>query len=79
MRERQRLDDAINAYNTLARELADNLELIEMGEAEGDAEVVGEAEAALQALAMTRNIHILSPCGGKRSGGPRYHVRDQLR
>ena len=34
----------------LGQELTDNIELIEMGEAEGDAEVVSEAEAALSAL-----------------------------
>ena len=53
MRERQRLDASINAYKSLAQELADNLELIELGEAENDAEVVREAEDALHALVVT--------------------------
>ncbi|SET60052.1 peptide chain release factor 2 [Oceanicella actignis] len=47
MRERQTLADAIDACKALMQELDDNRALIEMGEAEGDAEVVGEAEQAL--------------------------------
>ncbi len=50
MRERQELIDAIGNVDALERDLRDNVELIEMGEAEGDAEVVAEAEAALAAL-----------------------------
>jgi len=51
MRERQELIDALGAYRGIERDLNDNIELIEMGEAEGDADVVAEAEAALRALA----------------------------
>ncbi|WP_156174482.1 peptide chain release factor 2 [Hoeflea sp. IMCC20628] len=50
MRERQHLDDAINGLNRLEAQLSDNLELIEMGEEEGDAGIIGEAEAALKLL-----------------------------
>ena len=50
MRERQALIDAVATYRRLDAGLADNLELIEMGEAEGDAEIVAEAEAAIRAL-----------------------------
>ncbi len=50
MRDRQALVDAIDTHDAIARELSDNIELIEMGEAEGDDEVVTEAEAALRAL-----------------------------
>ncbi|PZQ46828.1 MAG: peptide chain release factor 2 [Rhodovulum sulfidophilum] len=50
MRDRQVLSDAIDGYTGLARELADQVELIELGEAEGDAEVIAEAETALKAL-----------------------------
>ena len=53
MRDRQILADAIDRYTGLARELSDQLELIEMGEAEDDAEVVAEAEAAIRALRDT--------------------------
>jgi peptide chain release factor 2 len=50
MKERQALMDAIAAYKLIDGGLRDNVELIELGEAEGDAEVVTEAEAALKAL-----------------------------
>ncbi len=51
MRERQALVDAMATYRGIAQDLKDNMELIELGEAEGDADVVAEAEAALKALA----------------------------
>ncbi len=50
MRDRQALTDAITTYRRIERELNDNVELIELGEAEDDAAVVAEAEAALKAL-----------------------------
>ena len=50
MRERQGLMDAVSTYRLIESGLNDNVELIEMGEAEGDAEIVAEAEAALKAL-----------------------------
>ncbi|MCO6410206.1 MULTISPECIES: peptide chain release factor 2 [Hoeflea] len=50
MRERQHLDDSINGLKRLESQLSDNLELIEMGEEEGDADIVSEAEAALKEL-----------------------------
>jgi peptide chain release factor 2 len=50
MRERQALVDAMGIYNGLKQDLADNVELIELGEMEGDASVVQEAETAIKAL-----------------------------
>lgn len=50
MRERQTLSDAVDGYKALAVELQDQTDLIELGEAEDDAEVVAEAEAALRDL-----------------------------
>jgi peptide chain release factor 2 len=50
MRERQMLVDAIDSYKSLAQELADNIELIELGEMEDDQEVVDEAENAIKKL-----------------------------
>ena len=49
MRERTRLEESIGRYRRLEAALNDNIELIEMGEAEGDADIVSEAEAALRA------------------------------
>ena len=53
MRERQSLVDAIDTYEGIKQELADNVELIELGEMEGDEEVIKEAEVALKTLAAT--------------------------
>jgi len=50
MRERQLLVDALGNYDSIKQELSDNIELIELGDMEDDAEVVAEAEAALTAL-----------------------------
>ncbi|MEM8791415.1 MAG: peptide chain release factor 2 [Pseudomonadota bacterium] len=47
MRERQKLADGIEGYQALAQALQDNKDLIELGEMEGDEEVVTEAEQAL--------------------------------
>ncbi|NRG18648.1 peptide chain release factor 2 [Rhizobiales bacterium] len=50
MRERQHLDDNIGGVRKLESDLSDNLELIELGEAEGDQDVVSEAESTLKSL-----------------------------
>ncbi|MDJ1008576.1 MAG: peptide chain release factor 2 [Paracoccaceae bacterium] len=50
MRDRQMLVDAMESYTGMAQELDDNIELIGLGEAEDDAEVVAEAEGALRDL-----------------------------
>jgi peptide chain release factor 2 len=50
MRERTQLDTAVQGSRTLDREMSDLLELIELGEAEGDAHVVADAESQLRAL-----------------------------
>ncbi|MEM8553910.1 MAG: peptide chain release factor 2 [Pseudomonadota bacterium] len=53
MRDRQMLVDALSTYNGLKQDLSDNIELIELGEMEDDAEVIGEAEDAIRALKET--------------------------
>jgi peptide chain release factor 2 len=50
MRERQALLDALSTYGQIESGLRDNVGLIELGEAEGDAEIVAEAEQALRGL-----------------------------
>ncbi len=50
MKERQGLIDAVGTYRRLSQSLKDNVELIELGEMEGDEEIVAEAETALRAL-----------------------------
>jgi peptide chain release factor 2 len=51
MRERQQLESQIASVERIEKELADQVELIELAEAEGDSAVVAEAEAALKNLA----------------------------
>ncbi|MGR3837668.1 MAG: peptide chain release factor 2 [Cognatishimia sp.] len=53
MRDRQLLVDAIDGVKQLETELSDNIELIELGEMEDDAEVIAEAEAAIMKLQET--------------------------
>jgi peptide chain release factor 2 len=50
MRERTDLDTRIEAVLRFERELADNIEMIELGDAEGDESIVTEAENAIRAL-----------------------------
>ena len=73
MRDRQALADAIDAYRGLAQDLDDQRELIELGEAEDDSEVVAEAEAAVAALrerAAAREIEAL--LDGEADGNDTY-------
>jgi peptide chain release factor 2 len=50
LRERTRLDRAIDSYRRIEREVADAVELIGLGDAEGDSAIVAEAEAVLDKL-----------------------------
>lgn len=51
MRDRQSLSDAIDTYRRIEGDLAANAEMVELAEAEGDADLVAESEANLKALA----------------------------
>jgi peptide chain release factor 2 len=50
MRERDSLDDQLNAIGRIGRDLDDNVTLIELGEAEKDPATVADSEKALRAL-----------------------------
>ncbi len=50
MRERNRLDAAINAILSVEQDLSDQVEMIELAELEDDSEIQAEAEAAIAAL-----------------------------
>jgi peptide chain release factor 2 len=52
MREKTQLERRIGSYRTIERELNDNVEMIELGEAEGDRDVVTEAEKALEKVRL---------------------------
>ena len=62
MRERQGLEDGIAAVRQITQALNDNIELIALGEEEGDDTVVADAEASLRALraeAQARQVETL--------------------
>ena len=50
MRERQGLEENTEAITRLSRALDDNIELIAMGEEEGDPSIIADAEASIRAL-----------------------------
>jgi len=50
MRERTRLQNSLDVIDRIHQELNDYIELIELGESEGDVHVVGEAEKEIQEL-----------------------------
>ncbi|MBT5383669.1 MAG: peptide chain release factor 2 [Kordiimonadaceae bacterium] len=50
MKERTKLEHAINICNGVKSELDDNIELIELGELEGDCAIIAEAESAIYQL-----------------------------
>ncbi len=50
MKDRRMLSDALETYRSISQELEDQIGLIELGEAEGDSDVVAEAEAELAKL-----------------------------
>ncbi|MCX5515232.1 peptide chain release factor 2 [Kaistia algarum] len=73
MRERQNLEDGIKAVEASERDLADNLELIEMGEAEGDPSIVADAEAAIFELKQgVRKRQVQSMLSGEADGNDTY-------
>ena len=73
MRERGKLDQAINGYRRIEQQLADALEMIELGEAEGEAEIVTEAEISLNALkAEVAKRELESLLSGEADGNDCY-------
>jgi peptide chain release factor 2 len=73
MRERQTLDDGINGVRKIEQALADNIELIEMGEAEGDDSIVADAEAGIRAMAgEVRERQIETMLSGEADGNDTY-------
>jgi peptide chain release factor 2 len=53
MRERTQLDQALSGYRQITKGLAENIEMLKMAEAEGDAPMATEAENAIFALRET--------------------------
>jgi peptide chain release factor 2 len=66
MRQRDELDVQVKAVRDFSQQVKDNLELIEMGEAEGDSGIVKEAEAAIDELVETaRRVQIETLLNGE--------------
>ena len=69
MRERTKLESQIGQVKAIERELADNIEIAEMGEAEGDEGIVAEAAAALQAAkVLSGKLELESLLSGEADG-----------
>ncbi|MFN4125620.1 peptide chain release factor 2 [Pannonibacter indicus] len=73
MRERQQLEDSITGVRRLESDLADNIELIELGSADGDNAVVEEAETAMRGLkAEVMKLQMASLLSGEADGNDAY-------
>ncbi|MBB4066741.1 peptide chain release factor 2 [Gellertiella hungarica] len=73
MRERQQLEDSIKGVRRLETQLNDNIELIAMGEEEGDQSIVSEAEDALRALkAESGRLQVEAMLSGEADGNDTY-------
>lgn len=73
MRERQRLDASLGALRGLQNELADAEGLIAMAEAEGEAELIAEAETTLDALrGRAEQLRLESMLSGEADANDTY-------
>ena len=73
MRQRNRLDAALGNFRMLERDLTENVELIELGEAEDDNDVISEAEAALATLAKrAAKMELESLLSGEADGNDSF-------
>lgn len=73
MRERQELDDSINAVKRLSTSLQDNVDLIEMGEEEGDQSIVDDAEQSIRDIgAEVRKRQVESLLSGEADKNDSY-------
>ena len=73
MQRRDELDVQVKAVKSFEASVRDNTELIEMGEAEGDADVVKEAEQALhETLKEARSAQVETLLSGEADGNDCY-------
>ena len=73
MRERNRLESGISGIRALERGLAENIELAELAEADGDEAMVDEAVRALNALRdRARKMELDSLLSGEADGNDAY-------
>ena len=73
MRQRDELDVQVKAVREFENGIRDNLELIELGEAEGDDKVVKDAEADLnELLAKAHRVQIETLLSGEADANDAY-------
>ena len=73
MRNRQALATSVEAYDRLTANVAENVELVELGEAESDKEIVAEAEAELaQIKKEVEKRELEALLGGEVDGNDAY-------
>jgi peptide chain release factor 2 len=72
-REQKRLDDAVNTVNDISSEMSDAIEFVEMGEAEGDDDVVKDGLASLEKLAARADADkVRALLSGEADGNDTY-------
>ena len=73
MQERTRLENAIKACRQLENQMNEHVDFIELGEAEGDTDVVAESEAALADLAAeAERMEVETLLSGEADGNDAY-------
>jgi peptide chain release factor 2 len=73
MRERQNLDKSINGLKKLETELNDNIELIELGEAEDDDSIIKDAEDSIKSLRTEfARLQVEAMLSGEADGNDAY-------
>jgi len=73
MRERRRLEASIGTVNEIGQEMADAIEFVELGEAEGDDETIAEGLGSLAALAARADADkVQALLAGEADGNDAY-------
>ncbi|HRW59146.1 MAG TPA: peptide chain release factor 2 [Defluviicoccus sp.] len=73
MREKTKLEQKLERFDALARDFEEQTGLLELGEAEGDQQVIAEAEAAITALhASLARIELETLLSGEADGNDCY-------
>jgi len=72
-REQKRLEDAVNTVNEISSEMSDAIEFVEMGDAEGDDDVVKDGLASLEKLAKRADADkVRALLSGEADGNDTY-------
>ncbi|OBX20341.1 peptide chain release factor 2 [Erythrobacter sp. QSSC1-22B] len=72
-REQKRLEDAVNTVNEISSEMSDAVEFVDMGDAEGDEDIVKEGLASLEKLAARADADkVRALLSGEADGNDSY-------